>query len=90
MKAKRDTVVLIQFLYPFVALPLGFLMLTMGWANDQTFLISMGLSVSGIGVLICNIIKEKLLEKPAKRAISNDKDSFFYKNRHKKLALTYA
>lgn len=88
MKEKRDTAVLILFLYPFVSLPLGFLMLTMGWANDLTFMISIGLGMSGLSVLTFNIIKAKL-EKPQYGAISNDAESFYFKNRYKKLTLRY-
>lgn len=88
MKEKRDTAVLILFLYPFVSLPLGFLMLTMGWANDLTFMISLGLGMSGLSVLTFNIIKAQL-EKPQYRAISNDTESFYFKNRYKKLTLRY-
>ena len=89
MKERHDTFVLILFLYPFVALPLGFLMMSMGWANDLTFMISLVLAISGLSVLSYDIIKEKLIDRPKYRAINNDHQSFYFKNRYKKLTLRY-
>ncbi|MFB5597638.1 MAG: hypothetical protein ACE5RJ_01290 [Nitrosopumilaceae archaeon] len=89
MKAKHDTLVLLLFLYPFVALPLGFLMLTMGWANNQTFIISLGLAISGLAILSYNVIREKFIEKPKYRSNKNEECSFYSKNRYKKLVLRY-
>lgn len=89
MKVKHDTIVLTLFLYPFVALPLGFLMLTMGWANNQTFIISLGLGISGLVILSYNIINNRFIEKSKNRLIKNTKQTFYSKNRYKKLVLKY-
>ena len=88
MKVKHQTIVLILCLYPFVSLPLGFLMLSEDLADDVIIIISLGLGISALSVLSFNIIKQKLFEKPKYRP-DNDKQSFYSKNRDKKLVLRY-
>ncbi len=89
MKVKSETVRLILYLYPFIAIPLAFLIFSVGLYHNQLFVFSLAFAISGFGVLFYTIIYEKLFAKPKYRSL-NYESSFYSKNRHQKLVLRYS
>ena len=90
MKVKPETIRLVLYLYPFIAIPLAFLIFSVGLYHNYLFIFSIAFAISGFGILSYNIFFEKLIVKPKYRSLKDSKPSFYSKNQHNKLVLRYS
>ena len=89
MHVKPETTRLILYLYPFIAMPLAFLVYSMGLYHNYLIEFSIVLAISGLGVLSYNILYEKSTTKPKYRSL-NYEPSFYSKTQHNTLVLRYS
>ena len=90
MKVKEETTRLILYVYPFIAMPLAFLVFSMGLYHNHLFIFSFAFAISGLGILLYNILYEKLILKQKYRSLKNYEPSFYSKIRYNKLVLRYS